>query len=458
MRCHAKRLISLLTLSSLLALPVFLSDRVVAQAPPTGMNKINHVIWIIQENRSFDNYFGTYPGADGIPSGTCLPMLPGSTNCVQPFHMPPGQPALDLAHDWDTIHAAYNHGNMDGFVWAEGTNLTMAYYDERDIPNYWIYARHFTLCDRFFSSQMGYSLPNHTYTVAAQSGGLIVNVANLKELEDVMDDEDGFSFASMAKLMSETKIPWKYYVESQPVPEGVPMRLSETGVRLAFPNPKQFSLWNPLPGFKTIRDDAGEMARLADLKEYFSDLQKGTLPAVSWIIPDYQDSEHPVALPADGMWYVTKLVNALMASPYWKDSVIFLTWDDYGGFYDHVPPPEMDAYGLGPRVPMLVISPYAKPGYISRYTYEFCSVLKFVEERWKLRHLTARDHWANDMRDCFDFDQEPAAPLLISIPSNLPRSRPILDYGAYPPSVPLPKYAPPRALHMAPAKAVSPDK
>ena len=180
MRCHAKRLISLLTLSSLLALPVFLSDRVVAQAPPTGMNKINHVIWIIQENRSFDNYFGTYPGADGIPSGTCLPMLPGSTNCVQPFHMPPGQPALDLAHDWDTIHAAYNHGNMDGFVWAEGTNLTMAYYDERDIPNYWIYARHFTLCDRFFSSQMGYSLPNHTYTVAAQSGGLIVNVANLK--------------------------------------------------------------------------------------------------------------------------------------------------------------------------------------------------------------------------------------------------------------------------------------
>jgi phospholipase C len=229
-------------------------------------------------------------------------------------------------------------------------------------------------------------------------------------------------------------------------------------VRLAFPNPKQFSLWNPLPGFKTIRDDAGEMARLADLKEYFSDLQKGTLPAVSWIIPDYQDSEHPVALPADGMWYVTKLVNALMASPYWKDSVIFLTWDDYGGFYDHVPPPEMDAYGLGPRVPMLVISPYAKPGYISPYTYEFCSVLKFVEERWKLRHLTARDHWANDMRDCFDFDQEPTAPLSISVPSNLPRSRPILDYGAYPPSVPLPKYAPPRALHMAPAKAVSPDK
>lgn len=428
-----------------------------AQEPPAGINKINHVIWIIQENRSFDDYFGTYPGADGFPPETCSPVMPNSTNCVKPFHMPPGEPALDLNHDWDTLHAAYDNGRMDGFVWAEGSNLTMAYYDQRDIPNYWNYARHFTLCDRFFSSQMGYSLPNHTYTVAAQSGGLIVNVANLKELKEVMDDDDGFSFASIAKLMQESKISWKYYVESQPTP-AVPMRLSETGVRLAFPKPQEFNLWNPLPGFKAVRDDPAEMARLVDLKEYFHDLESGTLPEVSWIIPDYQDSEHPVASPADGMWYVTKLVNALMTSPYWKDSVVFLTWDDYGGFYDHVPPPEIDAYGLGPRVPMLVISPYARPNYVSHYTYEFCSVLKFVEERWKLRHLTARDHWANDMRECFDFDQPPAAPLTIAIPPNLPPSQPILDYASYPPSVPLPKYAPPRSVHMGPAKAITPDK
>jgi phospholipase C len=107
---------------------------------------------------------------------------------------------------------------------------------------------------------------------------------------------------------------------------------------------------------------------------------------------------------------------------------------------------------------MLVISPYAKAGYISHYTYEFCSVLKFVEERWKLRHLTARDHWANDMRDCFDFAREPAASVLISVPTNLPQSQPILDYGVYPPSVPLPKFAPPRAQHMTPGKAVPPEK
>ncbi len=418
------------------------------QNAPAGMEKIRHVIWIIQENRSFDNYFGTYPGADGIPPGTCLPVMPGSKSCVKPFPMPAGQPAYDLNHDWDTIHAAYDHGAMDGFVWAEGTSLTMGYYGAKDIPNYWKYANNYTLCDHFFSSQMGYSLPNHVYTVAAQSGGLIVNVPNVKELEDVMDDPDGFSFASMAEMMSKTKISWKYYVDSQPMPKGVPMRLSETGERLAFPNPKQFNLWNPLPGFKKIRDDPKEMAHLVDLKEYYADLQNGTLPEVTWIVPDYQDSEHPVALPSDGMWYVTRLVNALMQSKYWQDSAIFLTWDDYGGFYDHVPPPEIDAYGLGPRVPMLVISPYAKAGHVAHTEYEFSSVLKFIEERWKLNHLTARDHWANDMRECFDFSQKENAALVIPIPADLKPSQPILEYKQYPPSVPLPKFAPPRTLHL----------
>jgi phospholipase C len=126
-----------------------------------------------------------------------------------------------------------------------------------------------------------------------------------------------------------------------------------------------------------------------DQKQGHRDLKEGTLPQVVWITPDYLDSEHPIAKPADGMWYVTKLINALMASTYWKDSVVFLTRDDCGGFYEHVAPPELDAFGLGPRVPMLVIPPYAKTGYISHYIYEFSSVLKFIEERWGLRHLRA---------------------------------------------------------------------
>ena len=120
-------------------------------APSPGMEKIQHVIFILQENRSFDNYFGTFPGADGFPPSTCLPKLPGSSECVAPFHMPKGEPIWDLDHGWESEHAAYDNGRMDAFVWVHGTPYTMAYYDERDIPNYWAYARRFTLCDRFLS-------------------------------------------------------------------------------------------------------------------------------------------------------------------------------------------------------------------------------------------------------------------------------------------------------------------
>jgi phospholipase C len=119
------------------------------------------------------------------------------------------------------------------------------------------------------------------------------------------------------------------------------------------------------------------------------------------------------------MWYVTKIINALMKSPYWENTAIFLTWDDYGGFYDHVPPPEVDAYGYGPRVPMLVISPYAKTNYVSHYNYDFTSVLKFIEERWSLPHLTARDDRANDLLDCFDFRAAPRAAEFIPVPSSI---------------------------------------
>jgi phospholipase C len=395
--------------------------------------KIHHVIWIMQENHSFDNYFGTYPGADGIPPGACLPVMPGSRRCVKPFHMPKDAPACDLQHYWEVAHAGYDNGKMDGFVWAEGSAFTVGYYDQRDIPNYWDYARHYTLADRFFSSLNGPSGPNHVYTVAGQSGGLTVNAFTLEQVEDVLDDPDGFSFASMVNLFNKTKISWKYYVETQPLPPGK----KKIGINLYYPDPKEYSLWNPLPGFKAVRDNPQAMKHLVDLKEFYKDLRDGSLPEVTWIVPMLRDSEHPPQPLVEGMWYVTSLVNAVMQSPYWKDSAIILTWDDYGGFYDHVQPPTVDAFGYGPRVPAIVISPYAKRGYISHFPYDFTSVLKFIEERWNLGHLTARDDRANDMSDAFDFDQKPLAPLVIPVPQNVPK-RTVEPFCEYKPSVHLP--------------------
>jgi len=400
-----------------------------------GIRKIKHVIWIIQENHSFDNYFGTFPGADGIPPDTKLPKMPGGKPTVKSFHMPKGQPLIDLEHSWESAHACYDNGKMDGFVWAEGTPYTMGYYDQTDIPNYWKYAKAYTLCDRYFSSEMSGSSPNHVYTVAAQSG-ILNNVGNLKSLKKVMDDDDGFDFVSIVKRFTGKGISWNYYVETQPLPPdaaSVNAHLSN----LAYPNPKTFTLWNPMPGFKTIRNNPNLMDHLVSEKKFHRDLKQGTLPDVSWLVPDFQDSEHPPEPLEQGMWYVTRLINAVMHSSYWKDSVIFLCWDDYGGFYDHVSPPEVDAYGYGPRVPMIIISPYVKKHYISHYTYDLTSVLKFIEVRWHLKHLTARDHRANDMVDCFNFSQAPAEPLVINVPPNL-KSRLHRVHLTYPASVTLP--------------------
>jgi phospholipase C len=409
---------------------------------PKGIDKINHIIWIIQENRTFDNYFGTFPGADDILPSTCLPRMPGSKACVKPFHLPKDAPPCDLPHSWQSAQAAYDNGKMDGFVWAEGSPYTVGYLDERDIPNYWSYARHFTLADRFFSSLNGPSFPNHVYTVAAQSGGLVVNVWKLDQLEEALDDPDGFSFASMVDLFSKANVSWKYYEETPPRPPG-PIDLGILkGLNQVYPNPKKFSIWNPLPGFPQIRNNPALMARLVSLNQYYKDVNQGTLPEVSWIVPAYQDSEHPPAPAARGMWYVTGILNALMKSPYWKDSVVFLTWDDYGGFYDHVPPPQVDVFGYGPRVPLIIISPYAKAGYITHQTGDFTSMLKFIEERYGLSHLTARDHHAGDMRDAFDFDQRPLPPMIIPIPPGaVPESRVSALYPCgYKPWVPLPGF------------------
>ena len=419
-----------------------------------GLNKIHHVIWIIQENHSFDNYFGTFPGADGPSPSTCIPVMPGSSQCVKPFHMPEGEPIYDLRHGWVDEHAAYDNGKMDGFVWAEGTPLTMAYLDDRDIPNYWAYARHFTLCDRFFSSEMSESLTNHLYSVAAQSGGLIGGLSSVEEIEEVLGEKGGFSFASIVKSFSQGHVTWKYYVETRPMSEDH----ESYGVMpsLWFGAPKTFSLWNPLPGFKAVREDPEQMKNLVDLKEYFQDLRTGTLPEVSWIVPTFEDSEHPpesLVPVARGMWYVTNILNALMESPYWKDSVVLLTWDDYGGFYDHVPPPIVDAFGYGPRVPTLVISPFVKAGFISHFTYDFTSMLKFIEERWDLPPLTQRDAHADDMTDCFDFDQASLPTMIIPLPKTLPRPRRAM-YQFYQPYIPAPviNRNPQRQIPVKPAR------
>jgi phospholipase C len=427
---------------------------------------IKHFIYIIQENVTFDHYFGTFPGANGIPRNVKFSYEPDGQKIYAPFHLSSTSIPHDLDHSWQAAHVAYNGGKMDGFIRAEwplalsyywkgplptvdpedilpldddpervkqdlalgnarikrksrfmdpnelaaanGGSLptthsptpppapppgwvtnTMSYYDWHEIPNYWEYARRFTLCDAFFSSLAGPSEPNHLYTVAAQSGGLVNNPGR-----GIEGEEGVYTFKTLAELLQNSRHSWKYYDEKK--------------------NPKAHSLWNPLPGFKAIAKSRELMSHLVSLNEFDKDAKEDSLPEVCWIVPNAAHSEHPPSDSAQGMWHVTELLNAVMQSPAWKSSVIIVTWDDYGGFYDHVPPPQVDKYGYGPRVPALVISPWAKPGYISHLYYDFTSPLKLIEEHFGLAPLADRDRAANNMLDCFDFQQRPNPPDVIT--------------------------------------------
>ena len=342
-----------------------------APAPAAG---VSHILILMQENHSFDNYYGTFPGAEGFPAGLAV-------EGVAPFHMP-SVFTRNPSHSADTARAAMHDGAMDRFVSAEGTRDTMGYFDSRDIPNYWAYARRFTLADRFFSSFAGPTLPNHLFLVAAQSPGVSHNISR--------PSGPGFTFSSLPDEMESASVSWKCYVGDR--------------------DPTRFGPMNPLAGFPVARRLPSRFASTAQL---FRDLQSGSLPSVAWIFPSGAESEHPPADVRVGMWYVTAMANALMKSRYWPDTVLLVTWDEYGGFFDHVAPPVRHGTTLGFRVPALILSPWARPGFVDHTVYDFSSILRFVEERFGLKPLTAWDRDAVSIGSALDHTAHPE-PLIIT--------------------------------------------
>jgi phospholipase C len=276
---------------------------------------------------------------------------------------------------------------MDGFVYAEKSANAMGYYDSRDIPYYWDYASQYVLMDNFFTSEMGPSLPNHLYLIAGQSGNLTKDVNNFTlNFPTVMDQLDAHG------------VSWKYYNDGTN----------------GYTHP---GAWNPLPAFQSFKTNASRLKNLAPTAEFVNDVSAGKLSSVSWVIPSgMSESEHPPTDVGVGEHYIVSTINAVMQSPYWNSTAIFVTWDDYGGFYDHVAPPQVDSFGLGFRVPCLVISPYAKQGFIDHTQADFTSILKFIETAHSLPPLTARVAATSNMSDAFDFSQAPRAPLVLPGP------------------------------------------
>ena len=381
---------------------------------PALRSKIQHIVFIIKENRSFDNYFGTFPGAEGATTGTI------STGEEIPLRHSPDRAPRDLGHEWEDTHLAIDDGKMDRFDLVAGGNvdndfLSMSQFLDSDIPNYWSYAEHFALGDHMFSSLAGPSFPNHLYTVAAQSGGVISNPSALQwgcdapasATVDVMATNGDssraapcFEFTTVADRLEAAGVSWRFYA---------PVR-GQTGY-----------IWSTLDAIGHIRNSSLWTDRVLSDERFLDDASSGNLPAVSWLVPDFNVSDHAPRPPigngsvCEGENWTVQHINAIMQGGNWPSTVIVLVWDDFGGFYDHVPPPTVDTYGLGPRVPFILMSPYVKEGTISHTNYESGSVLQLIENRYKLKALAKRDVEANSLLDMFDFTQSPAPPLVLPL-------------------------------------------
>ncbi len=414
-----------------------------------GIHKIRHVVVIMQENRSFDSYFGTYPGADGIPKNACVPD-PAHGGCERPFHdtanMNFGGPhsASDATSDIDG-------GKMDGFVGQAETGKVsgckshpdapacsqnaahpdvMGYHDSHEIPNYWAYARHFVLQDHMFESDASWSLPAHLYMVSGWSASCTSHTDPMSCVDAIQTPERGrhreYPWTDLTYLLHRYNVSWRYYVFTGTEPDCAEDEMICGLVPQAANTP---GIWNPLPRFETVQQD-GQVADVTTLRNFFQAARTGTLPAVSWITPTQQVSDHPPALLTAGQAYVTSLINAVMRGPDWSSTAIFLAWDDWGGFYDHVAPPSVDPQGYGLRVPGLVISPYARRGFIDHQVLSFDAYLKFIEDdflggqridgKTDGRPDSRPDVRENapilgDLRKDFDFSQKPRRPLLLRL-------------------------------------------
>ncbi len=379
------------------------ADDATGEAESTSTSTpIKHFVFLMQENHTFDNYFGTREGVDGLPEGTCMPLKPGrDTPCVEPFHIG-DQAVVDLDHTSTAFEAQYADGAMDGFVRyftaldrpRSQAELTMGYYDDTDLPYYWNIADNYVLFDRFFSSAHGGSVRNHMYRVTGTPGA--------RDGESIPPGGWG-KIPTIFDRLQAAGVSWKFYVQNYD--RTITYRTrddvldADRGAQV---------VWVPLLAYARYVDDPELNSHIVDLREYYRDVQRGTLPSVAYIAPS-GNSEHPPGSIQAGERFVRSLLNELMKSSAWDSSAFLWSYDDWGGWYDHVKPPQVDKFGYGFRVPALLVSAFAKRGYVDHTTLDFTSALKFIETNWGVEPLASRDAAANNLLGAFDFDSPPRA-------------------------------------------------
>jgi phospholipase C len=418
-----------------------------SQASGSGSSSqyIKHVIVMIQENRSFDNFFATYPGADGATGGCEKPLNKiwhfrhHTSNCPSGDTWVPLTKAsleqLNLGHQHFSFDNEYDKGNMDGFnkqtitvgrgQKEQAGNYAYRYTDPNDIPEYWDIANQYVLGDHMFTTQSSDSFTGHQDLIAGDT-----HVTYKGATDNVIDFPVPAAWGCDAKAGTKTSLittTGKYLKAKGPYPcftySTLRDLLDAQGVSwLYFTNTMNGYVWNAFEAITAVRNGPEWATNIVQPQtKIFSAISNGTLPAVSWVIPDSLDSDHPSTHSDSGPSWIASVVNAVGQSNYWDNTVVIVVWDDWGGQFDHVAPPQLDGQGLGMRVPMLLVSAYARetsssqPGYISHTQYEFGSILKFIETTFNLGSLGNTDARANNLLDCFNFTQQPRT--FVAIPS-----------------------------------------
>ena len=388
-------------------------------------NQIQHIVFFVKENRSFDDYFGKFPGADGATTGVT------STGQVVPLLPDPDIEPTDLCHEESCALTAINNGQMNQFDIMAGPvadpvipNLrSYVQFDQNTIPNYWTYAGTYTLADHMFSSMWGPSFPNHLFTIAAQNGGVTGDPQTSssgiqgEESWDWGCDASPGTFVTIqsANLQTtNTVFPcFDFLTLGDRIDQAAPSNPGVTWKYYSPPEEQAGYEWNAYDTIYHIRYGPDWKANIVPETQFVTDALNGNLASVNWVVTPDETSDHPPDSVCTGENDTVSKINAVMQGPQWGSTAMFLFWDDFGGFYDHVPPPQIYTYGLGPRVPLVIISPYAKPAHVSSTTYSAASLLSFAENVFGLAPLVEADTLANNVADSFDFTGNPVPPLIL---------------------------------------------
>ena len=365
---------------------------------------IKRVIYVMLENRSFNNLFGKFPGVRGTTIGV-------EDGVEKPLIRCPEWLPGDIPHDLAAHRFCVNGGKMDGFgTGAYGSTYGYTIFDEDQIPNYWHWAREYSLSENFFAAAAGPSYPNHYFFIAGSSGGVSDNPENIRtsEMEDgrtfkswgcdavgpdvfvFVKDAAGnltkhgtcFEFPTVGEQLTETGVDWAFY-SAAPGQPGY--------------------FWNAYNGISNVYHTDLWHEHVRPVDRLLDDIDADALPAVTWVTPRFQLSDHPPFSTGHAHNWVTRIVNKVMRSEMWEHTAIFLTWDEWGGFYDPVVPPSVDHVGLGIRVPLLTISPFTRRGVIDDVQGEFSTPLRFISDNWGLEPLTDRIRNTHNFEHVFDF-------------------------------------------------------